>query len=142
LRSGRTASTLTNLGLLLSSRGRPADTVTRFRAALAIDGANAQALSGLAWIGDRIGSRIARRIRGGLCTAARLRVAACAAFAALAAAYASAGRFGRPSRRPDRESTSQFPGQQDAAAQFSTSPPALPIAKAISNVIQRFGSDL
>jgi tetratricopeptide (TPR) repeat protein len=112
---------LTNLGLLLSSRGRPVDAVTRFRAALAIDGANAQALSGLAWIRATASDPALRDASEAVALAERSVAAApsVATFDALAAAYASAGRFEeavKAARSGIELAVSA--GQQEAAAQF------------------------
>ena len=78
------------------SRGRPAEAVVRFRAALAIDGGNAQALSGLAWIRATASDPALRDASEAVALAERAAAGASrsvAAFDALAAAYASAGRF-------------------------------------------------
>jgi len=112
---------LTNLGLLLSTRRRPADAVTRFRAALAIDGANAQALSGLAWIRATASDPALRDASEAVALAERAAAGApsVAAFDALAAAYASAGRFEeavKAARSGIELAVSA--GQQEAAAQF------------------------
>jgi tetratricopeptide (TPR) repeat protein len=112
---------LTNLGLLLSARGRPADAVTRFRAALAIDGANPQALSGLAWIRATASDPALRDASEAVALAERSVALApsVATFDALAAAYASAGRFEEAAKaaRSGIE-LAVSAGQHEAAAQF------------------------
>jgi tetratricopeptide (TPR) repeat protein len=87
----------TNLARLLSSLGRPAEAAGHFRAALALKRDNPQALSGLGWIRAAAADPALRDAE----EAVRLTEQADAATGhrdvsvldALAAAYASAGRF-------------------------------------------------
>jgi tetratricopeptide (TPR) repeat protein len=113
---------LTNLAQLLSSRGRPADAVTRFRAALTIDATNAQALSGLAWIRATASDPVLRDAAEAVVLAERAAAVGAASVAtldALAAAYASAGRYEeavKAARSGIELAVSA--GQHEAAAQF------------------------
>jgi len=88
---------VTNLGQLLSTMGRSADAIERFRAAIAIDPANAQALSGLAWIRATSWDASLRDASEAVTLAERAAAAtdhrSVSALDALAAAYASAGRY-------------------------------------------------
>jgi Flp pilus assembly protein TadD len=112
---------LTNLALLLSSRGRPADAVVRFRAALTIDGSNVQALSGLAWVRATASDPTLRDASEAVVLAERAAAGApsIATFDALAAAYASAGRFEEAVRAARSGiDLAVSAGQHEAAAQF------------------------
>jgi tetratricopeptide (TPR) repeat protein len=112
---------LTNLALLLSSRGRPADAVARFRTALTIDGSNAQALSGLAWIRATASDPALRDASEAIALAERAVAGApgVATFDALAAAYASAGRFEEAVKAARSGiDLAVSAGQREAAAQF------------------------
>jgi tetratricopeptide (TPR) repeat protein len=86
---------VTNLGLLLSMLGRPGDAVPRLRAAIARDAGNAQALSGLAWIRATSWDPALRDAAEAVTLAERAATErrSVSTLDALAAAYASAGRF-------------------------------------------------
>jgi tetratricopeptide (TPR) repeat protein len=88
---------VTNLGLLLSMLGRPGDAVAHLRAAIARDAGNAQALSGLAWIRATSWDPALRDAAEAVTLAERAAAAterrSVSTLDALAAAYASAGRF-------------------------------------------------
>jgi tetratricopeptide (TPR) repeat protein len=88
---------LTNLALLLSTMGRPGEAVDHFRAALDLDAGNAQALGGLAWIRATSFDPALRDPVQAISLAERAAEASgrrsVSALDALAAAYASAGRY-------------------------------------------------
>ena len=86
---------VTNLGLLLSMLGRPGDAVAHLRAAIARDAGNAQALSGLAWIRATSWDPALRDAAEAVTLAERAATErrSVSTLDALAAAYASAGRF-------------------------------------------------
>jgi Tfp pilus assembly protein PilF len=88
---------VTNLGLLLSALGRLADAADRLRIAVGIDAGNAQALSGLAWIRATSWDPALRDAIEAVTLAERAAAAtgrrSISALDALAAAYASAGRY-------------------------------------------------
>ena len=87
----------TNLGQLLSNRGRPAEAAAQFAEALAVNGGNVQALAGLAWIRATASDRSLRDAAEAIRLAERADTATghrdVTAVDALAAAYASAGRY-------------------------------------------------
>jgi Tfp pilus assembly protein PilF len=88
---------VTNLGLLLSTLGRLADAADRLRIAVGMDAGNAQALSGLAWIRATSWDPALRDAAEAVTLAERAAAAtgrrSISALDALAAAYASAGRY-------------------------------------------------
>jgi tetratricopeptide (TPR) repeat protein len=88
---------VTNLGLLLSMLGRPGDAMARLRTAIARDAGNAQALSGLAWIRATTWDPALRDAAEAVTLAERAAATterrSVSTLDALAAAYASAGRF-------------------------------------------------
>jgi hypothetical protein len=95
--------------------------VTRFRAALAIDGANTQALSGLAWIRATASDPALRDASEAVALAERSVAGApsVATLDALAAAYASAGRFDEAVKAArSGVDLAVAAGQQEVAAQF------------------------
>jgi len=114
---------VTNLGLLLSARGRLTDAVDRLRAAVGMDAGNAQALSGLAWIRATSWDPALRDATEAVTLAERAAAAtgrrSVSALDALAAAYASAGRYDEAvaAARSGIE-LAKAAGQTEAAAQF------------------------
>jgi len=113
----------TNLGQLLSNRGRAAEAAAQFAAALALDGDNIQGLAGLAWIRATAADPAHRDAAEAVRLAERADRARShrdvTAIDALAAAYASAGRYDdavRVARLGLDLATAS--GQSAAAAQF------------------------
>ena len=113
----------TNLGLLLSSRGRATEAADQFVEALALRGDNPQALGGLAWIRATAWDPALRNVEEAVRLAERAADATrhrdVTALDALAAAYASAGRYDEAVRvaRTGLE-VSTAAGQVAVAAQF------------------------
>jgi tetratricopeptide (TPR) repeat protein len=87
----------TNLGQLLSIRGRPAEAAAQFAEALALRSDNIQALAGLAWIRATASDASLRNSVEAVSLSERADAASrhqdVIAIDALAAAYASAGRY-------------------------------------------------
>ena len=115
---------VTNLGQLLSTLNRPAAAVEHFRAALVLDGRNTQALSGLAWIRATSWDPALRDASEAIALAERAAAGDgrrnVSVLDALAAAYASAGRYDDAIRvaRTGIDLAISV-GQASAAAQFS-----------------------
>ena len=113
----------TNLGLLLSSQGRAAEAADQFVEALALRGDNPQALGGLAWIRATAWDPALRNIEEAVRLAERAADATrhrdVTALDALAAAYASAGRYDEAVRvATSGLDLSTSAGQVAVAAQF------------------------
>jgi tetratricopeptide (TPR) repeat protein len=113
----------TNLGLLLSSQGRAAEAADQFVEALALRGDNPQALGGLAWIRATAWDPALRNIEEAVRLAERAADATrhrdVTALDALAAAYASAGRYDEAVRVAGAGlDLSTSAGQVAVAAQF------------------------
>ena len=114
----------TNLGQLLSIRGRAAEAAAQFAEAIALDDDNVRALSGLAWIRATASDPSLRDAAEAIRLAERADNLAghqdVTALDALAAAYAAAGRFEdavRVARAGSILATAA--GQVNIAAQFS-----------------------
>jgi tetratricopeptide (TPR) repeat protein len=115
---------LANLGQLLSTIGRPAEAVARFRAALAIDASHAQALSGLAWIRATSWDAALRDTSEAIGLAERAAAETerrnVSVLDALAAAYASAGRYDEAvATARSAIALASSAGQPAVAAQFA-----------------------
>jgi tetratricopeptide (TPR) repeat protein len=113
----------TNFAQLLANRGRPSEAAAQFSAALSLKNDNIQALAGLAWIrataSDPSLREAAEAVRLAELADAAARHQNVIALDALAAAYATAGRYDEAVRAAQTGlDLATAVGQRDVAAQF------------------------